>query len=197
MNVASPGIFQLDFTGLIRLDTITQAEIISSHRSVRADLGLFGAGQTMLEAADKVAEEHERNSQLFLLLLWGLRALDAGPADPSVVAEAYLLKLLSISGFHPSLTACASCGAKNPRLFSSSQGGAVCDACAEPGAVGVEPAVLDVLQRLSSEKLAVADAGGADPRTRARATALLTGFVEYYLERQMRSMPMLEGTPTA
>src|SRR3954467_11684218 len=43
------------------LDTITQAEIIAPHRGLRDDLALFAAGETMLEAVDKVAEEHERN----------------------------------------------------------------------------------------------------------------------------------------
>ena len=65
----------------------------------------------MLEAVDKVAEEHERNVRVTLLLLSGLRALDDGPADPAAVAESFLLKLLSLSGFHPALTACAVCGA--------------------------------------------------------------------------------------
>lgn len=181
----------LCYRGRGALDTITQAEIISSHRQVRGDLGLFSAGETMLEAADKVAEEHERNSQLFLLLLWGLRALDDSPADPSAVAESYLLKLLSISGFHPSLTACASCGALDPRLFANSQGGAVCPTCAEPGAIGVAPEALALLAKLGGEKLASVSAGDVPARTRTQATALLTGFVEFYLERRMRSLPLM------
>ena len=58
-------------------------------------------GASILEAVDKVAEEHERNVRLFLLLLTGLRALDERPADPAAVAESFLLKLLSLSGFTP------------------------------------------------------------------------------------------------
>ena len=52
----------------------------SSRRTwrIREDLALFAAGETMLEAVDKVAEEHERNVRLVLLLLAGLRALDDG-----------------------------------------------------------------------------------------------------------------------
>ena len=85
----------------------------------------------MLEAVDKVAEEHERNVRLFLLLLTGMRALDARPTDPAAVAESFLLKLLSLSGFHPSLTTCAVCGAPAPERFASGQGGAVCRADAD------------------------------------------------------------------
>jgi DNA repair protein RecO (recombination protein O) len=84
------------YRGRGSLDTITQAEIIAPHRAIRDDLALFAAGETMLEAVDRVAEEHERNVRLVLLLLSGLRALDAGPADPAAVAESFVLKLLSV-----------------------------------------------------------------------------------------------------
>src|SRR5712691_2310262 len=65
------------YRGRGQLDTITQAEIISPHTALRDDLALFAAGETMLEAVDRVAEEHERNVRLGVLLLAGLRALDA------------------------------------------------------------------------------------------------------------------------
>src|SRR5207302_11345936 len=114
------------------LDTVTQAEIIGSFRGIRGDFAEIAAGETMLEAVDKVAEEHERNVRLFLLLLAGLRALESGPADPAAVAESFLLKLLSLSGFHPSLSACAVCGAPGPHeRFAAAQGGVVCGADAE------------------------------------------------------------------
>src|SRR5215471_19113791 len=42
------------------LDTVTQAEILSPFRASRRDFERIAAAETMLEAADKVAEEHER-----------------------------------------------------------------------------------------------------------------------------------------
>ena len=119
------------YRGSGSLDTITQAEILSPHRQIRDDLSLFAAAETMVEAVDKVAEEHERNVPLVLLLLNGLRALDARPQDPTIVAESFLLKLLSLSGFHPALTACAVCGAPDVRLWSAGLGGAVCAGCSD------------------------------------------------------------------
>ena len=69
------------YRGRGSLDTFTQAEIIAPLANIPLDLSRFAAGETMLEAVDKVAQEHERNSRLTLLLLSGLRALDARPAD--------------------------------------------------------------------------------------------------------------------
>jgi DNA repair protein RecO (recombination protein O) len=183
------------YRGRGALDTITQVEIIAPHRNIRDDLGLFAAGETMLEAVDKVAEEHERNVRLALLLLSGLRALDARPADPAAVAESFLLKLLSLSGFHPALTACAVCGSADVRLWSSGLGGAVCPTCADHEAAAVEPATLALLAHLATVDLT--DAGialDADERTRRRARSLLFGFTEYHLERRMKSVPMLVRT---
>jgi DNA repair protein RecO (recombination protein O) len=183
------------YRGRGALDTITQVEIIAPHRNIRDDLALFAAGETMLEAVDKVAEEHERNVRLALLLLSGLRALDARPADPASVAESFLLKLLSLSGFHPALTACAVCGSADVRLWSAGQGGAVCPSCADSEAAAVEPATLALLAHLATVDLS--DAGipsASDERTRRRARSLLFGFVEYHLERRMKSVPMLVRT---
>jgi DNA repair protein RecO (recombination protein O) len=183
------------YRGRGALDTITQAEIIAPHLALRSDLALFAAGETMLEAVDRVAEEHERNVRLALLLLSGLRALDARPADPAAVAESFLLKLLSLSGFHPALAACAICGRPEPELFDAGQGGAVCSSCAERGAGVASRAALDRLARLALADLTEAGAGPpVDDRVRKEARALLYGFAEYHLERRMKSLPMLVRT---
>lgn len=183
------------YRGRGALDTVTQAEILAPHRHIREDLARFAAGETMLEAVDRVAEEHERNVRVALLLLSGLRALDAVPADPEATAESFLLKLLSLSGFHPALTACAVCGARDPQLFASGQGGAVCGSCAEPGAGHVSRAALERLAALAPTELAEAGAvPPPDARVRKEARALLYGFAEYHFERRMKSVPMLVRT---
>ena len=185
------------YRGRGSLDTITQAEIIAPHRAIRDDLALFAAGETMLEAVDRVAEEHERNVRLVLLLLSGLRALETKPADPAAVAESFMLKLLSVSGFHPSLTACAVCGSTDVQLFSAGLGGAVCVGDAEPGAGHVSAPALAYMATLALADLADAGATVApEGRTRKEARGLLFGFAEYHLERRMKSIPMLVRTAT-
>jgi DNA repair protein RecO (recombination protein O) len=174
------------------LDTVTQAEIITPFRGIRGHFARITAGETLLEAVDKVAEEHEHNVRLFLLLLAGLRALETDPADPAAVAESFLLKLLSLSGFHPNLSGCAVCGSPGVHgWFSASQGGVVCGDCAENDAGRVsEPAVrwLDGLAR--ADLLAAGDMTPA-LEVRREGRALLYGFTEYYLERRMRSLALL------
>jgi DNA repair protein RecO (recombination protein O) len=183
------------YRGRGALDTVTQAEILAPHVHIREDLARFAAGETMLEAVDRVAEEHERNPRLVVLLLHALRALDAGPADPAALAESFVLKLLSLSGFHPSLTACAVCGATTAPLWSSGLGGAVCAADADPGSVAVSPGATALLAHLATVDLSEAGISlEADERLRREARGLLFGFTEYHLERRMKSVPMLVRT---
>lgn len=179
------------YRGRGSLDTVSQAEIISPFRAIREDLGSFAAGETMLEAVDKVAEEHERNVRLFLLLLSGLRALDIRPTDPAAVAESFLLKLLSLSGFHPNLLACAVCGRPDPELFSSGQGGAICAGCAEHDAGPASREALGFLANLGQADLLEAGELTTDMQIRRESRALLFGFAEYHLERRMKSLPIL------
>ena len=176
------------------LDTVTQAEIINPFRTLRDDFSLFSAGETMLESADKVAEEHERNVPLFLLLVRGLRALDTQPVEPAAVAEAFLLKLLSLSGFAPGLSACAVCGAMDVRRFSHSQGGAVCENCRDRDAQRANPEALAWLAALVAVPLEEAGRALPPPQVHRAGRALLYGFAEYHLERRIRSLPSLVAT---
>ncbi|HEV8572723.1 MAG TPA: DNA repair protein RecO [Actinomycetota bacterium] len=176
------------------LDTVTQAEILHPFRALRDDFALFSAGEAMLEATDKVAEEHERNVRLFLLLLQGLRALERRPADPAAVAEAFLLRLLGLSGFAPALLACAVCGTTPARRFSHSQGGAVCEECQDRDSVKADLAALAWLDSLTRGDLDRTGDATPTPGVRGQARALLYGFAEYHLERRMRSLPLLART---
>ena len=184
------------YRGRGALDTVTQVEIIAPHMTIRDDLARFAAGDDA-RGRRQVAEEHERNVRLMLLLLAGCRALDAAPADAAAVAESFMLKLLSLSGFHPSLTACAVCGDRDPQLWDAGLGGAVCARCAEQSA---GPCTRPALEYLAALGLADLNDAGAilqpDPRVRRETRALLYSFAEYHLERRMKSVPMLVRTAT-
>jgi DNA repair protein RecO (recombination protein O) len=176
------------------LDTVTQADILHPFRRLREDFALFSAGEAMLEAADKVAEEHERNVRLFLLLKQGLQALETGPADPPAVAESFLLRLLVLSGFAPALRGCAVCGGKPVGRFSASQGGTVCEGCRDRDARRASPDALEWLAGLAEGDLAEAGGNGVPRAVRGEGRALLYGFAEYHLERRMRSLPLLASS---
>ncbi|HEY8339769.1 MAG TPA: DNA repair protein RecO [Egibacteraceae bacterium] len=174
------------------LDVVNQAELITSFAAVREDFALSACASVLAEAADRVAQEHERNVGLFLLLLDGLRALSRRPPHPSLIVDAYLLRLASIAGYHPYLEACASCGAPGPHaVFAISAGGLLCDACAPREAQPMPPAVLDLLTAFVGAEWDALPAVAADARSRRSAGALVSSFVTYHLGRPLRSMDLV------
>lgn len=165
------------------LDIVTQAEIIAPFREIRDDYVRFAAGEMILEAADRVTEERERNTRIFMLVLGALRNLVGPGSDPPVVADAFLLRLAALSGFSPALTACAECGRPAPRMrFSIEQGGVVCDGCRAGGTVKVSEGTVPYLVTLM-------DRGGATApdEVRREGSNLVRAYLEYHLNRPLRA----------
>ena len=65
---------------------------------------------TQPEACDKLAQQGERATGMFLLLKDSLSVLAAGPNRPAAVLDAFLLRLAALEGFRPSLGTCITCG---------------------------------------------------------------------------------------
>lgn len=170
------------------LDTITGADILTSFDQVRGDYERLMWAAALVESVEKVTEEREESFQVYGLLLAGLAALGQGKG--ASVVPAFLIKLLSVSGFHPSLRVCAGCGRpEGLEGFSVSLGGAVCGSCwrEDPGAV-----------RLSAERIALLSAllagdfgapAGADELS--ELNTVLRRYAEFHLERPLRSMHLL------
>jgi DNA repair protein RecO (recombination protein O) len=175
------------------LDIVTQVETIEAFgRALCEDYTLYTAGSAMLETADRLVEaEREPSVQQFWLLAGGLRSLAQREHAPGLVLDSYLLRALAIAGWAPSFSDCARCGAPGPhRSFSLGHGGAVCSVCRPPGATSPAPETFVLLAALLSGAWAVAEA--SDERHRREANGLVSAFLQFHLERQLRSLPMVE-----
>jgi DNA repair protein RecO (recombination protein O) len=174
------------------LDIITQAEVVNPFRFLRDDYDRVVAGTAMLEAVDQVAQEREAAVRIFLLLVRALRALDGDPRDPAVVLDAFLLKLMALEGYRPVLAECAACGRHTElRAFSAVRGGALCGACRNGGESLLDPATVPLLSHLLGEDME--QAAATQPRAVARREAanLVKSYVEYHLDRRLRSYPLV------
>jgi DNA repair protein RecO (recombination protein O) len=165
------------------LDIVTQCETLTSFRGIREDYLRFAAGEAILEATDRVAEDRERNVRQFMLLLGALRALSSGE-EPASVVDAYLLRTASLAGFRPHLRACASCGRPGPHeRFSVAQGGIVCDTCRTATAVRVGESTVPYLTHLLEQEWTMA---GSDDAHR-EASGLVRAYVEFHFDRPLRA----------
>jgi len=174
------------------LDIINQAELVTSFAAVRDDFALSACGSTMVEAADRVAQEDERSTRLLLLLLDGLRALARNPAHPSVILDAFLLRLASVAGYHPYLEACASCGRPDgAQTFSPDAGGVLCMTCAPAGTRASDPALLSLLAALAESDWPALARAAAEPRLRRAAGAVVNGYLTHHLGRPLRAWELV------
>ncbi|MFN2488571.1 MAG: DNA repair protein RecO [Actinomycetota bacterium] len=170
------------------LDTITAADILTSFKDVRDDYTRLTAAATLAELVEKITPERERAFSTYALLLAGLEALarDGG----RTVVPAFLVKLLSLSGYHPQLRVCAGCA--RPDVlggFSPSIGGAVCGACRreDRGAFEMGRDRIELLSLLLTSEFGV----DADAATTSDVILALRRYAEYHLERPLKSLQLL------
>ena len=175
------------------LDTITQAETLDPFSASLGDhYDRYTAGTVMLETADRlVSEEGQPALQQFLLLVGGLRAMTSGERPAPQVLDSYLLRSLAVAGYAPSFTHCARCGDPGPhRWFSPSAGGALCGDCRVPGSASPAAGTLEVLGALlTGDWPAVA---ASDARHLREASGLVSAFLQWHLERGLRSLEYVE-----
>jgi DNA repair protein RecO (recombination protein O) len=175
------------------LDIVTQAETRSLfHAGLGNDYERYTSGTAMLETAERlVTEEKEPALQQFLLLVGGLRALTLPERRPGQVLDSYLLRSLAVAGWAPSFAGCAHCGREGPhRWFNPSMGGVLCSTCRVPGSAAPAPETLVLMGALLAGDWAHVDA--ADPRHLREASGLISAFLSWHLERQLRSMEHVE-----
>ncbi|MEI6216510.1 MAG: DNA repair protein RecO [Actinomycetes bacterium] len=174
-------------------DIVTQAESIENFGdSLSNDYQNWTIASAILEAAERfTAQEHEPALQQYLLVVGALKALAHNTYDSSLILDAYLLRSLSVAGYAPSLTNCSRCDKPGPhKYFSLVGGGSVCTDC-KPAAAATP--LVETLQLMSD--LQTGDWDGAiqsELRNRREASGLIAAYLQWHLERGLRSLPLVE-----
>src|SRR4051812_6604771 len=97
------------------LDTVTQVETLAPYGdAIARDYASWTPATAMPETGLQLTEEHEPQTQQYLLLAGALRSLTEHSHDPGLVLDAYLLRSLAVAGWAPSFVDCARCGAPGP-----------------------------------------------------------------------------------
>ena len=184
------------------LDTITQAETRGAYAApLGADYERYTAGTAMLETAERlVVEEREPAVQQFVLLLGALHAMASGERRPGHVLDSYLLRSLAVAGYAPACVDCAHCGRApsadadgvvgTHRWFNPAMGGVLCSTCRIPGSASPAPDTLRLMGGLLSGDWPVIES--ADPRHLREASGLVAAFVQWQIERGLRSLAYVE-----
>lgn len=175
------------------LDIVTQVELLEPFaRSISADYDSYSAASVMAETCTRLTEDDPRSRAQYLLLVSAIRSLCKGEHPPRLSLDAYLLRAVSVAGWAPSLMDCAQCGEPGPhRAFSPALGGAVCSGCRPQGTALPTTETIIHLAALLSGDWQRAEA--TSEHTRAEASRLVTMYVQWHLERRVRSFAVLEN----
>jgi len=175
------------------LDTVTQAVSIENFGDVLSlDYQRWTVASAILEAAERfTSQEHEPALQQYLLVVGSLKALAHETYDASLILDAYFLRSLAVAGYAPSLMNCSRCDAPGPhKYFSLVGGGSVCNTCKPSAAPTPHPETLELMQQLLSGDWA--SAMDSETRFRREASGLIAAYLQWHLERGLRSLPLVE-----
>jgi len=175
------------------LDVITQVQTLDAFGAgIIGDYQRYTAACVVLETADRLsAEEGEPVFRLYLLVAGALRAFADGHRDASLVLDAFLLRAMAFAGWAPAVSECARCNEPGPHAsFNVPAGGSVCPRCRPSGSASPAPETLTLLDALMHGIWPVADT--ASPAARREGSGLVAALLQWHLERQLRSLPLVE-----
>ncbi|MGI9226709.1 MAG: DNA repair protein RecO [Candidatus Nanopelagicaceae bacterium] len=174
-------------------DTVTQVESIFNYgEALTDDYSRWTIAGAILEAAERfTSHEHEPALQEFKLVTGAMKALADNKYEASMILDAYLLRSLAVGGYAPSLVNCSKCDAPGPhRYFSLVGGGSVCADCRPSASATPAPETLKLMSDLISGDWE--SAMESELRNRREANGLIAAYLQWHLERGLRSLQLVE-----
>ena len=176
------------------LDTVTQAESLAPYgHDHRPRLhGLHRARPSWSRRPSGSPRSTSRQTQQYLLLAGALRSLAGGEHDPGLVLDAYLLRSLAVAGWAPSFLRLREVRGARARTAAFNVAGGRCGVPRMPPArLGAPaPETLRLLAALLSGDWA--SPTPATTRHRREGSGLVTAFLQWHLERGLRSLRLVE-----
>lgn len=181
------------------LETITDADVVSSHAPLREDYDRAQAASVVADFLDKVSVECQAEDRLFALAGATLDAMETAEGDVLLaLVVAFLLKGMAMHGYRPQFDACAACGAPiaGEAPFALESGGPACDGCG--GADGdlagrfarLPEGARNALRALLFARMTEVGALGIPRPVLAEALELVRAFVVYHVPARMKALGM-------
>lgn len=173
------------------LDTVQQVDGLAFYGAdIANDYPSYTAASAMIETADRLTESFGSGEQ-YLLLVGGLRALAKGLHPAPMILDSYLLRALAFAGWAPALDRCAITGRLGDHTaFVIESGGLVSDEVAPSGSMRIDLEILGHLRALLAGNWDAIEA--TDSKTKSRVTGIIAAYVQWHLDRALRSLPHVE-----
>ena len=177
------------------LDIVTEVSTINSFAAhIGRDYESYTCASAIAEVTDKLtSQEGLPDEHQYLLLVGALNSLAGRAHDPAAILDSYILRSLANAGWAVAINNCAICGTPGPlERFDVRAGGMVCGSCAPRGAAHLHAETVVLLAALQNGRWADVDRAGVTARH--EATALVSAYLQWHIERKIKSLDMV-GTP--
>ena len=176
---------------------IESCDIIDHYAAIRRDLEKTLTASYLIDLTDHFSLEGKSNENLFALLDDFLALLTRENVSDTVI-RFFEMRLLKVTGFEPSLTACVRC--KTPVIngaayyFFPKEGGIFCATCARPerydqsvSAGTVRTLLLGKDMDIEKMKMVCLSESLA-----SESRNILCGFITYVLGKEVKSLKVME-----
>ena len=187
------------------LQSLSGFELIEGFDGIRDDFARITYGCYLAELVDAIAAEGDANPEIFHLLQNTYHLL-ADIEDVAMLARVFEIKFLDLAGYAPQLSQCANCGSNVTAsatktqgtpvmLFSVRHGGMLCNNCQhrDTSAYSITPGSCELLKTLRKSELEKIDRIRASTRNHRELKLILSSFIRYHTERNLKSLRFIES----
>jgi len=182
------------------LHLVSQCELRDNFSEIRKNIFKIGLSSVMMDLLNHIMPQEDKNTQVFDLALSCLKEIE-NSNNPSKIATIFKIKMLSLSGFKPHLDSCVACSLKidGQSKFSLSFGGLLCMKCASKDAAarsifrGTIATILHIEKNDLPNNLNL----GINPQIKKELDLLLNSFLNFHLEKELKSQKVLKKLETA
>lgn len=174
-------------------DVLASAEIVKSFKDIRGSLEKTALAYKMAELVDRTLEENQEHDDVFDLLKASLEYLDNATFDKNnLIFEFFAINLLSKIGFAPELNLCVECQKKleaEENYFDPGMGGILCQDCSRSAKIilRVNPNQIKLLRIFLTKEIEILRKVKINPEDVLSLKKIIKNFIEYVLERELKS----------
>lgn len=176
------------------LHLVSQCDVKNNFNNIRRDMVKIGMASMMMELVEFVMQDEDKNEEIFDLVLICLKELEIN-SNPNKIMTIFKIKLLSLSGFKPHFDSCVCCNSKilGQSKFSLVLGGLLCPGCynkdlrARSIFRGTVASILHIEKNDVSNNLNL----GMNPQIKKELELILNAFLNFHLERELKSQKVL------
>ena len=182
---------------------LNNGQVLRSFYKIGEDLDKYMAASYVLELTEKVLPDELPQPRVYALLLEFLEGLEKREKKHDTLVMAYVVKLLDILGNMPHLENCVCCGSENTgRYFCVSEGGIICDKCAERLGSDDNRAliyvtnfgIVNILKYFQKNHLSAFEKLALDNKVLERLQIIMKSYLAYHLDvKELKSEDLLRA----